>query len=66
MRYENIVGALLIAFARNLVNSNEHEQWVCFTPNGVGLPVHVQGLPEPLAWIRLVPRFFFITLKGVV
>lgn len=24
---------------------------------GVGLPVHVLGLPEPLAWIRIVPRF---------
>lgn len=29
-----------------------------FTPNGVGLPFYVQGLPGPLAWNRLVPRFF--------
>ena len=29
-----------------------------FTSNGVGLPFYVQGLPGPLAWSRLVPRFF--------
>lgn len=29
-------------------------------PNGVGLPFYVQGLPGPLAWKWLVPRFFFI------
>jgi hypothetical protein len=30
-----------------------------FAPNGVELPFHVQGSPEPLAWSRFVPRFFF-------
>jgi hypothetical protein len=50
---ENIVEALLVAYARNLVNSNEHKQWDCFTLNGVGLPIHVHGLPEPLAWIKV-------------
>jgi len=31
-----------------------------FTSNGVELPFHVQGSPEPLVWNRLVPRFFFV------
>jgi hypothetical protein len=31
-----------------------------FTPNGVGLPFYVQGLPGPLAWSRIVPRFFIL------
>jgi hypothetical protein len=33
-----------------------------FTLNGVGLPFHVQGLPEPLAWIGLFHASFFKTL----
>ena len=31
-----------------------------FTLNGVGLPFHVQGLPEPLAWIGLFHASLFL------